>query len=84
MINKYKIRCKLCGDILEENIPLKGEVKCSCGNIGIYSEYIAFGMVKNLPKEECYESLKEESLTIEEVKKYLNQVEQKLETSNDE
>ena len=38
MYKKYKIRCKTCGDILEAEIPLKGEIRCSCGNVGIYSE----------------------------------------------
>ena len=74
MINKYKIRCKNCGDILETKIPLKGKILCSCGNIGIYSDYIMFGMKNHKTKDECYEKL-EPDLIVEEVEKYLNEME---------
>lgn len=53
---KYKIKCKNCGDILEGIIPIK-EVWCSCGNVGLYNDYIAFGKVNNLPAKYCYEDL---------------------------
>lgn len=75
MMGKYKIKCKLCGDILEADIPLNKWIKCQCGNIGIYSDYIAFGMKKNLPAKECYEDLDKEKLTVEEVEKELNRLE---------
>lgn len=53
---KYKIKCKSCGEILEGIVPIK-EVWCSCGNVGLYNDYIAFGKVNNLPAKYCYEDL---------------------------
>lgn len=75
MIRKYKIRCKNCGDILETKIPVLPKITCSCGDIAIYSDYIAFGMItKKKDHNECYESL-DKNLSIEEVKKYLEEEE---------
>jgi len=71
---KYKIKCKSCGEILEAEVPIKNEIKCKCGNIAIYSDYIAYGMQNHLPMEECFEKLTE-SLTIKEVTKQLNNLE---------
>ena len=62
----YKIRCKSCNVILETVVPLRGEIKCKCGNVGIYSDYIKYGMIKNLPADECFEDLSKK-LTIKEV-----------------
>lgn len=55
----YKIRCKNCNDILETKVPIKSQIKCKCGDIAIYSDYIAFGMItKKKNYKECYEDLK--------------------------
>lgn len=75
MIRKYKIRCKNCGDILETKIPVKLKITCSCGDIAIYSDYIAFGMItKKKDYNECYESL-DKNLSIKEVEDYLKKEE---------
>ena len=55
MLNEYKIKCKLCGNILQTKVSIKNEIKCSCGNISIYSDYIGYGYIKHLSVEECYE-----------------------------
>jgi len=68
---KYKIKCKSCGEILEAEVPIKNEIKCKCGNIAIYSDYIAYGMINHLSKEECFENLNK-PLNLNEVKKYFD------------
>lgn len=57
MQREYKIKCKLCGDILQTKVPTKDEIICSCGNVSIYSDYISYGKIKHLSSEECYENL---------------------------
>lgn len=57
MLKEYKIKCKLCGDILETKVPIKNEIKCLCGNISIYSDYIGYGYITHLSAWECYEDL---------------------------
>lgn len=75
MIRKNKIRCKNCGDILETKIPVKSKITCSCGDIAIYSDYIAFEMItKKKDYNECYESL-DKNLSIKEVEDYLKKEE---------
>lgn len=73
MKHKYKIRCKNCNTILEAEVPIRDEIKCKCGNIAIYSDYIAYGIKKNLPAEECYEDLSE-PLSKEEIEEYFRKV----------
>lgn len=76
MTRKYKIRCKICGDILETEIPLKGEIRCSCGNVGIYSDYIAYNYNHlDLSKDDCYEDLNKNNLKILETQDYYNKIE---------
>lgn len=75
MTKKYKIKCKICGDILEGEIPVKKEIRCSCGNVGLYTDYIAYNYVNKLPREDCYEDLNKENQSYNEVKKYYNVLE---------
>lgn len=73
MQREYKIKCKLCGDILQTKVPIKNEIKCSCGNISIYSDYIGYGHKKHLSAQECYEDLSE-PISKEELEKYFQEV----------
>lgn len=70
---KYKIKCKNCDVILETEVPTPNEIKCQCGNIAIYSDYIAYGKKNNLSSKECYEDLSE-PLTKEEVEEFLREI----------
>ena len=79
MERKYKIKCKLCGDILESKIPVKGEIVCTCGNVKLYSDYIAYNCNHlYLTKEECYEDLDKNKYSYQEIKDYYNKVENNL------
>lgn len=79
MERKYKIKCKLCGDILESKIPVKGEIVCTCGNVKLYSDYIAYNCNHlDLTKEECYEDLDTNKYSYQELKDYYNKVENNL------
>lgn len=79
MERKYKIKCKLCGDILESIIPVKGEIVCTCGNVKLYSDYIAYNCNHlDLTKEECYEDLDTNKYSYQEIKDYYNKVENNL------
>lgn len=71
MLKEYKIKCKLCGDILQTKVPIKNEIKCSCGNISIYSDYIGYGYI--LSAEECYEDLSK-PISKEEIEKYFQEI----------
>ncbi len=73
MQREYKIKCKLCGDILQTKVPTKNEITCSCRNISIYSDYIGYGYVNHLSAEECYENLSKPILK-EELEKYFKEV----------
>lgn len=73
MLKEYKIKCKLCGDILQTKVPIKNEIKCSCGNISIYSDYIGYGYIKHLSAEECYEDLSK-PISKEEIEKYFQEI----------
>lgn len=73
MQREYKIKCKLCGDILQAQVPTKDEITCSCRNLSIYSDYIGYGKVKHLPAEECYENLSK-PITQEELEEYFKEV----------
>ena len=73
MQREYKIKCKLCGDILQTKVPTKNEIMCSCGNISIYSDYIGYGYVNHLSAEECYENLSK-TISKEELEKYFKEV----------
>lgn len=76
MKKSYKIRCKICNDILEAEIPLNGEIRCSCGNVGIYSDYIAYNYNHlDLSRDECYEDLNKNKLKINEAQEYYNKIE---------
>ena len=57
MVKEYKIKCKLCGDILQTKVPIKNEIKCSCGNMSIYSDYIGYGYINHLSAQECDEQI---------------------------
>lgn len=73
MLKEYRIKCKLCGDILQTKVPIKNEIKCSCGNISIYSDYIRYGYKKHLSAQECYEDLSE-PISKEELEKYFQEI----------
>lgn len=77
MNGRYRVKCKLCGDILESKIPVKSEISCSCGNLKLYNDYIAYNCNKlSLSKEECYEDLDKNKYTYNEIKNYYNSLEQ--------
>ena len=78
MESRYKIRCKLCGDILDSKIPVKKELICTCGNVKLYSDYIAYNCNHlNLSKEECYEDFKKNKYSYDELKEYYDEIEKK-------
>ncbi len=67
-----KLKCKKCNDIIENKESDK-EIWCSCGNIGVFNEYI-INEKNNKLKENSYIDLIPKK-TLQEVVKELNELE---------
>lgn len=70
-----KLKCKKCNDIIENKESDK-EIWCSCGNIGLFNDYITYGENNKL-KEDSYIDLTTKK-TLQEVIKELNELEKAL------